>query len=121
MGDLSKNFSKWELHCTCCKELKITQNLIEILQELRDIVGKPFKINSGYRCPEHNKTVGGALMSQHVKGTAVDISTKGWSAAEKYALIQAAHRVYQVRGIGIYSSFIHLDVRKGEGKLWVGK
>ena len=44
-----------------------------ILQHLRDALGTPLKINSGYRCPSLNKAIGGAANSQHVTGQAADI------------------------------------------------
>lgn len=44
-----------------------------VLDPLREWYGKPIYINSGYRCPELNKTVGGVNNSQHVNGEAADI------------------------------------------------
>ena len=44
-----------------------------LLQPLRNMYGKPIKINSGYRSAEVNKAVGGSKTSQHTKGEAVDI------------------------------------------------
>ena len=44
-----------------------------VLQPLRDAVGVPVKISSGYRCPALNKAVGGSATSQHMKGEAADI------------------------------------------------
>lgn len=46
---------------------------VNILQPLRDAVGTPIKINSGYRCTSLNKAIGGAANSQHVTGQAADI------------------------------------------------
>ena len=43
-----------------------------VLQPLRDKFG-PIRINSGYRCPELNRAVGGASNSQHLRGEAADI------------------------------------------------
>ena len=43
-----------------------------VLQPLRDAYGKPITINSGYRCAELNKKVGGVATSQHTKGQAAD-------------------------------------------------
>jgi hypothetical protein len=48
-----------------------------VLQPVRDLYGKPIHINSGYRCVELNKAVGGAVNSQHVQGRAADISVGG--------------------------------------------
>lgn len=48
-----------------------------ILQPLRNHTKKPVHVNSGYRCPELNKAVGGVSNSQHEKGEAVDIHLSG--------------------------------------------
>ena len=49
------------------------KNLCEdILQPLRDALGKPITITSGFRCHKLNKLVGGAENSQHKSGEAVD-------------------------------------------------
>ena len=45
-----------------------------ILQPLRDSLGQPIRINSGYRNPEVNKGVGGVKTSAHVYGLAADIT-----------------------------------------------
>ena len=49
------------------KDEKVVENLrslcLEVLQPLRDYVGAPVHINSGYRCPELNMTVGGVKKS----------------------------------------------------------
>lgn len=88
---LSKNFSYEELtHSNVAErkglknrprtkeeEKKVIENLkalcMEVLQPLRDFLGKPVVISSGYRCPELNKAVGGVRNSQHMKGEAADI------------------------------------------------
>lgn len=45
-----------------------------ILDPLRERYGKPITVNSGYRCPELNKAVGGSKTSHHMKGLAADIT-----------------------------------------------
>ena len=59
------------------EEKKVIENLrnlcLEVLQPLRDYVGAPVHINSGYRCPELNVAVGGVKNSQHCRGEACDI------------------------------------------------
>ena len=59
------------------KDEKVVENLrslcLEVLQPLRDYFGAPVHINSGYRCPELNMTVGGVKNSQHCRGEAADI------------------------------------------------
>lgn len=46
---------------------------VNILQPLRDKLGTPIRISSGYRHPETNKKVGGSATSQHTQGQAADI------------------------------------------------
>ena len=59
------------------EEKRVIENLkalcMEVLQPLRDFLGKPVVISSGYRCAELNKAVGGVKNSQHMKGEAADI------------------------------------------------
>ena len=59
------------------KDEKVVENLrslcLEVLQPLRDYVGAPVHINSGYRCLELNMAVGGVKNSQHCRGEAADI------------------------------------------------
>ena len=45
----------------------------QVLEPLRIYAEEPVVISSGYRCPRLNRLVGGALLSQHVKGEAADI------------------------------------------------
>jgi zinc D-Ala-D-Ala carboxypeptidase len=48
-----------------------------ILEPLREAVGGPIKISSGYRCPRLNKAIGGAKNSQHMVGEAADVQGLG--------------------------------------------
>lgn len=51
--------------------------LFTILQEIRNKLGVPIRIHSGYRCPDLNKAIGGSWTSQHMKAEAVDWSPSG--------------------------------------------
>lgn len=48
-----------------------------VLEPLREAMKEPIKINSGYRCPQLNRAVGGVSNSQHLKGQAADICIDG--------------------------------------------
>ncbi len=51
------------------------QRLVEhVLDPLREAYGKPIYVNSGYRCAELNRAVGGVATSQHLAGEAADIT-----------------------------------------------
>lgn len=110
MTRLSEHFSKKEFACKHCGKItNIDPVLIAKLECLRAANGnKPIFVTSGYRCPVHNKNVGGAVNSQHMKGKAVDIYVKE-NMAE---LIKLADRIFAQGGMGVYKNFIHLDTSK---------
>ena len=80
---LSKNFTLEEMVATSHKGLQDTptldviQNLqrlcVLVLQPLRDAIGRPVYINSGYRSERLNARVGGVPNSRHLQGRAADI------------------------------------------------
>ena len=47
-----------------------------VLDPVRERWGVPIYVNSGYRCPELNKLVGGAPNSYHLRGMAADITSR---------------------------------------------
>ena len=59
-----------------------------ILEPLRDIVNKPIRVNSGYRSPQVNASVGGSKTSDHCKGMAVDIEVFGMPNHELAEIIR---------------------------------
>ena len=88
--------------------------LAEQLQIIRDYTGKSITINSGYRSPEHNASIGGVSNSQHVLGKAADIVIDGMSPADTYALIEYLNDkgVIKIGGLGSYNIFTHVDIRE---------
>jgi len=75
------------------------------------VYGKPIKINSGYRCPEHNADVKGRPLSYHLSGQAADIAFPG-----NQSLSEAAHLLHFVKVLFPYpylgTSFVHVDIRE---------
>lgn len=51
---------------------------VNVLQPLRDAMGRAMRVNSGYRGPDANRAVGGSATSQHCKGEAADIEFDGF-------------------------------------------
>ena len=80
---------------------------LQLLDSCRDEAGIPFHINSGFRTPQHNASVGGVSTSAHLKGLAADI--RAFTAKEKFLILDAAFKNH-IKRIGIGSNFIHLDV-----------
>ena len=106
-----KNFTEKELACNHCGENKCQDQMVSLLQKLRDDVGFPIKISSGYRCPAWNKSVGGHPNSSHMEGLAIDISCSGEKALK---IVEAGIRLGFV-GVGISQrkeKFVHLDLKR---------
>ena len=89
------------------------QKLANNLQLLRDHIGKPIHINSGYRSPEYNEAVGGVMSSRHVKGQAADIRVVGMTPDEVANKIEdlIQQGIMDEGGLGRYMTFTHYDVR----------
>lgn len=102
----SRHFSAQEFSCKCgCGGLVVDVNLITKLEKLRDTLGRPLTVNSGYRCLTHNAAEGGKTASEHTTGQGVDIAVANGS--ERFALLEAALDC-GFRRIGIAKTFIHL-------------
>lgn len=61
-----------------------------VLDPLRERIGKPIRVSSGYRPPALNRLVGGAQTSQHSKGEAADISISGMTPRQVCEAVIAA-------------------------------
>lgn len=115
---LSDNFRVKEFACNDGSDvIFVAPELVEVLQSIRNHFGKAVNINSGYRTPSYNKNVDGATYSQHLYGTAADIRVNGVAPRE---IAEYAETLLPDRGgIGIYSNFVHVDVRKDKSR-WNG-
>lgn len=115
---LTENFSIGDFACkdgaSVPNELIPNVTLLaDNLQVLRDHLGEPIHVNSGYRSPEYNAKVGGKKASYHMKAMAADITTKSKTPKQLAAIIEKliAQKKMKQGGLGIYPGFIHYDVR----------
>lgn len=114
---LSKNFTSSEFRCKCgnIHDYKIDTILIDKLQSLTNSIGADkVIINSGYRCPTHDRNVGGNGYGQHTKGTAADIKAYKNGKPINTRIIACKMQDLGFTGIGnIDSTYtaIHGDVR----------
>ncbi|WP_206069826.1 D-Ala-D-Ala carboxypeptidase family metallohydrolase [Nodosilinea sp. P-1105] len=96
----------------------IVENILALasaLQPVRNRLGRPFQVNSWYRPPDVNASVGGAPFSQHLSGRAVDVQVQGLNGRQ----VANAIMLTWPGGIGIYSNMprvIHLDI--GPRRTW---
>ena len=101
-----ENFKPEELSCSHCGALNIHEDIMDLLQEARGVLG-PLSITSGYRCPEHNNKISSTgLSGPHTTGKAIDISVR--DSQHRKLLID--YFAPQVQGLGIAKSFIHIDL-----------
>lgn len=118
MKYISKNFRVREF---CCQDgsdpVFIDDDLVAILQQIRDHFGKAVTITSAYRTASHNKKVGGATYSQHLYGTAADIKVSGVAASVVADFAETL--MPSTGGVGRYSTWTHVDVRKVKAR-WNG-
>ena len=136
MGDLTKNFSRWEFACPCgCGFAAISMDLINnVLEPTREKFG-PVRITSACRCHQHNRTVGGVSRSLHLLGKAADIQVTrlgrlNWTAEDPYPnkttvpplevglyindilWCGIANEKRRYGGIIVYKTFTHVDTRE---------
>ncbi|HEY9745585.1 MAG TPA: D-Ala-D-Ala carboxypeptidase family metallohydrolase [Oculatellaceae cyanobacterium] len=115
---LTPNFSLGEfLHGEDVPAPWILDNLYRLanrLQVIRDLLGKPIIINSGYRSPQHNQAVGGSQNSFHMKGMAADIVVPGMAAPAVQRFLENWSG-----GLGCYTHFTHVDIRPQRAR-WKG-
>lgn len=116
-----KHFNFSEFTCQCgCGGNDIDASFVDKLDKLRDALGFPFIISSGYRCPEHNNRVSTTgHTGPHTTGRAVDIVADHLHALE---IIAAAYHA-GFKGFGVQQKgghrFIHLDdIRRPYQTLW---
>ena len=115
---LSTNFKVKEFACTDGSDpIFIDTDLVDVLQKIRNHFEKSVTITSAYRTPTRNKAVGGQTYSQHLYGKAADIKVKG--IAPKTVAAYAEKLLPKSGGIGIYSTFTHIDVRETKSR-WNG-
>ena len=122
MAKDTKNFKASEFACKHCGENKIDQRVIDMAQTLRDYLGVPVRVNSGYRCEKHNANVGGVKGSYHTKGLAADLSCEKGGKA----LYLAAKKLYDEGKLSQLEyciwyqkkNFIHIDCGKKRNSRW---
>ena len=108
-------FSDDEMRCPCCGKMLMDLAFMRQLNMARWIAGIPFIVNSGYRCPEHNRQVG-STSENHPKGMAADIRCT--DAGQRFRLVGGVIGA-GMQGIGIYKTYVHCDINRPLPAIWV--
>ena len=104
-----KYFTEAEFKCSHCGKVEMDQRFIDRLNRLRESYGKPLRVTSGYRCPQHPIEAQKSATGAHTSGKAVDFGVQG---QEAYTVLRIGLEI-GFRGIGVQQKgtgrFIHLD------------
>lgn len=106
-------------HCGRVVSLEVVRATAEWLERVRERLGnRVLHVNSWCRCPVHNKAIGGAPESYHLKGMAVDIVARGLTAHQTWEECFSLQLEGLIGGLGKYASFVHVD--RGPKRNWNG-
>ena len=115
---LSPHFNAREFRCSCGKshETLLASELVDKLEQLYSTLNcSKIIVTSGYRCPEHDKAVGGTSSGQHTKGTAADVCCYGQDGqpiSSKTVCCKAQDLGFGgIANITSSYQYTHLDVR----------
>lgn len=89
-------------------------------ERVREIIGKPVIITSGFRCKELNKAIGGAITSQHTLCEAIDIVVKGMSTSDVFNRIVTSDLKYNqiiIERNSKGSQWVHVSIGAYKQKL----
>lgn len=126
---LTPHFSVEELTWTSNKEFKKQNCKVEIgklymlagfAERVREIIGYPLIVSSGYRCPELNKYLGGVATSQHCLCEALDVICKKMSVSEMFDKINKSDLKYDQMIIEVNKSgdmWLHISIGSKKQKL----
>jgi uncharacterized protein YcbK (DUF882 family) len=120
---VTEHFLYSDFVCPCCDTMKIIPAFYHqaaMLEHMRMELGFPIIINSGYRCPKHNREAGGAARSWHLL-FATDIRPGDDGIQQDEALRELYNLADKMGfgGIGRYETFLHLDLRPDKAR-WRG-
>lgn len=120
---LYPNFSKAEFDCKHTGRNEMQPEFLAKLQWLRNALGFPLIISSGYRDPTHPVEARKSRPGQHSQGIACDILAMDGATAFK--IVEKALEI-GFTGVGIAQDsrrsraarFVHLDIRTSTPVIW---
>lgn len=93
----------------------VATSLVDILEAIRVHFGRPVTVTSGYRTVSYNAGLkNSSKKSQHCNGLAADIKVEGHTPKEVYNYVCSL--LGDHGGVGIYNTFVHVDVRASKSR-----
>lgn len=117
---LTRNFVSKEFECRCLKDCGnqyVSEELLNRLQSVRDEMGCPITVTSGFRCREHQEHLRGSGIktatgiSTHELGIAVDVQVAPSKMDKLYSILEK-----YFKSIGVARTFFHVDLRNDKEK-----
>lgn len=100
--------------------LENARERLEVYNKKNPLKRIVFIINSGFRSKHYNNSLKGSVLnSAHIDGQAADISTAGYSVAQKERMLDALYKA-GFRRFGIMKNAIHVDndASKPQNSVW---
>ena len=95
------------------KAMALAENCFE---PIREHLGKPIRVNSGYRSPAVNKRIGGALTSQHSLGEAIDLDLHDRDLFEWIIDNVTFDQLIYEAGNDTEAAWFHISYREGNNR-----
>ena len=117
--NVSPNITHEEFACKHCRKLppdffifkQMYQELFDVFEHARLMIKKPLPVTSGYRCVTHNTAVGGAPLSVHLFGLAIDINAGTREEADQlYKIIDRDRPDVRMGRYVSKPGLVHIDV-----------
>lgn len=93
----------------------LRQLAVHLLQPLRDRLGQPIAVTSGYRSPRVNRAAGGVLRSAHLRGEAADCFCAA-GPERLLAVLLASGLAFDQAIVYKRKRFLHLSYREGKNR-----
>ena len=104
-----RHFQPEEFRCPCCGAQDMDPAFMRRLDAARALAGQPFAVASGFRCPRHNRAVGGIPNSAHLLGLAADLVCS--DSRSRFLMLDALLRAGFTRlGLSKEQGFLHVDM-----------
>lgn len=98
------------------KTLETLKYTASQLDKVRELLGKPVNVSSGYRCLQVNRRIGSKDTSQHLKGEAVDFKCELFGNPKKVFDKIKESNIQFDQLIVEFNSWVHISFVKEGGR-----